>query len=612
MGDMNNNPNEGSEFDNKPFTPDNQKATDNDPNEYFRQGFENQTEQATDEEATEEKPSFDQSPYGQTSYEQASHNQSYEQPTNERSSYDQSYETAPEPVSAKKPKTKLIAAVLIAVVIIGGAIFALATGSLANTIALMTKSPADYYSSIEKQGINKGIDDLTDSYEKYIALYQERQNTGYAIEANVKTTINQQFTSLLGLADFQSVEAKITTLTKGKNEKTTVGLSYNDQALVTINALLNSDTSELYTNIPELSSAYLLFSLDDLMSYSGESMYGYDSREYAKKIEELITNDAVSPKTLNTILKKYSSIIIDNISNVKLEKNVSLTASDLKGNFNELTAELTEKDLKSIVSAILKEAKNDEDVKNLLVALEFCTKDEYADLVDNAMKEIDDSTDISSDDAVYMKVYVDKNGKIMGREFTSSGNDATGAGYYLIVNGNKVGLTAWIKENGNSIMDFSADGSITAAGFSGKAVFNISDVVAGNNDNSTVSLNVAIENAKFDKDNGYINGKYTFTSALLMGAELVADCKGDANQQNIKFQMLYGGIDAADIDITSKKGEYKDFELPPSDGEVYDGNNDIYSYMGTADFEGLLTRVQDVTGLDLSSLIESYLYNTDY
>jgi hypothetical protein len=609
MGDTNNNPNGGNEFDNTPLTPDNQESTDFNPNDSFRQGFESKTEPTTYEKAPDEQSSYEQTSYEQPSYEQSSYSQSSEeQPSYERAPYEQSYETTTEPVSPKKPKTKLIAAVVIAVIILGGAIFALTNGSLANTIALMTKSPAEYYSSIEKQGINEGVDALTASYEKYLDLYKQQKNTGIAQDADVKITVNPQFTSMLGLTDFQSIEAKISTLSKGTNEKTTMGLSYNNQALVTFNALLNSENSELYLNVPELSSAYLLYSLDDLMSYTGESMYGYDSREYTKKIEELITSDAVTPQVLNTMLKKYSSIIVDNLTNVKLEKNVSITASDSKDNYNKLTAEITEKDFQTMISAILKEAKNDEDLKNLLVALEVCTKDEYADLVDNAIKEIEDDTDISTDDPVYMNVYVDKNGKIMGREFTSSEKDATGGGYYLVVKGAKVGLTGWVKENGNNIVDFSADGSVSNNGFNGKIVTNFTD----SEDNTTYTFNVDVENAKQVTDTGYLNGKFTISSPLLMGAGLVLDCKGDDKEQNMKFQVTYGGMEAATIDITGKKGEYKEFELPPTDGEVYDGINDIYSYMGAADFEGLLNRVQDVTGLDLSSILQSYLSNSSY
>ncbi len=572
MGDTNNNQNDGNELDTSQITPDSQDNMDFNSADSINQSIENETERFT----------FEDSPYTQ------------------------SYETEPDD-SGRKPKPKVIAAFIIIAVLLAGSVFAFVNrGTLLNTFALMTKSPVEYYSTIEKQSVNKGIDTLTEYYDKSLTLYKEKKASGNAQDMDVKLTVNSQFTSLLGLTDFQSIQAKISSLSKNNSGKAAIGLSYNDQSLVTFNTFLNSETGELFTNIPELSSAYLMFSLDELMSYSGD--IGYNYADYMKEIETLLNNDSLSPKTLNALLKKYSSLIIDNIDDMKLEKNVSISASDLKGTYNVLTSELNGEDDYNITAAILNEAKDDNDLKNLFVTLQICTEDEYSQLIEDAITDLNDSKEslTSSGDTLLMKVYVDKTGKIRGREFISGeGENASGTGYYLVTKDSKIGFTAWVKEDGVNIFEFTGDGNNSSDGFTGSTVFSYSEYSADYDDYTTYSFNIDAEKANIVNNKGYINGKYTISSSLFMGAELLFDCKADEQQQNIKFQLIYGGIDAATLDITSKEGTYEDFEFPSDSEEVYDGVNDIYSYMATADFEGLLARVEEVTGLDLENILNS-------
>lgn len=598
MGDMNNNTNDGNELDNTPFTPDNQDTPNTYSEDSGNPGYENPTEQ------TQFNESFYKDDSNETTY-----GQSY-----------QSYATEPEQSPGKKSKFGVIAAVIVILALLSGSVYAFANwNTFANSFALMTKSPIKYYAGIEQKALNKGIDSLTESYGKYIDLYNKQKESGMAQDTNVKLTVNSQFTGLIGLNDFQSLEAKISSLSKGNKGKASIGISYNAQPLVTLNTLMDSETGDIYTSIPELSSAYLLFSLNEIMAYSGD-----DYSNYAAEMETLLANETLSPDVLNALLKKYSAIVVNNIDNMTLDKNIKLTASDISGTYNVLTSELNGEDITKIAAAILSEAKNDDQLKNLFVTLQVCTADEYASLIDDALTEINSTKEayLDTSDSVFMRVYVDKAGRIIGREFTSSIADsskdssgdanATSGGYYLVNKGNKVGIKGWMKEDGQNILDFSAGGSVSAKGFTGDSVLSFSEYNYEYDDYTTYSFNVAAENAKMTTDKGYVNGKFTVTSDLLMGASIVLDCKSEDKSQNVKLQLLYGGIDAGAIEITSTEGTYQDFELPSDTDQVYDGITDIYSYMGTADFEGLFSKVEEATGLDLSSLLSSLLFNSSY
>jgi hypothetical protein len=535
--------------------------------------------------------------------------------TNE--SFEQSFETSASGPKGKKPSGKLIAGIVLLAVVIIGAITAYANrNSLSNTYALMTKSPLEYYSYTESKSINKGIDSYTSYYSKSLKTYNDLKETGVAEDANVKLTVSPQFTSLIGLPDFQSLEANIHSQSKGMNKgKYDIGLSYNGQSLATLNTLINNETSQMYFKVPELSSAYLLLNMDEMMSTYDPEMYGGSYNSYMQKVEALINSDALSPAIINTILKKYSNLIIENIDDVKMEKNTKVTASDISSSYTKLAVTLTGEDAYNMGLAILNEAKTDDNLKSLYVAMELGTEDEYASSLDSALQEYtaEKDTMTTSKESILMNVYVDNTGRIMGREFVSNDADVSnGLGYYITHTGNKIGFKAYVSEGDVDIIDFSGNGTYSGSGFNGKSTLSYSEYSDSYGDYTTYKFDIAMENAKIDSEKGYVNGKFTLTSDLLMGAEVSLQCTGDDKQQEYLFSVLYGNMEAATVDIVGKKGTYEEFEYPTDSDEVYDAMTDIDSYSATMDIEGFTSKLQSVTGIDLNSLISNLLYGGMY
>lgn len=533
-------------------------------------------------------------------------------------SFEQSFETGSVTGSkGRKPSGKLVAIfILLAVVVIGSAAAYLNRSALSNTYALMTKSPLEYYTYTETQSINKGIDTYTSYYDKSLTEYKALKDAGVAEDVNLKLTVSPQFTSLIGLTDFESLEAQIHSQAKGMNSgKYSVGLSYNGQSLATLNSFINNETSEIFLQVPELSSAYLLFSMDEMMQSYDTDIYGGSYSNYMQKVESLINSDTLSPDVINTLLKKYSSLIIQNIDDVKMEKNAKVTASDINSSYTKLIATLNGEDVYNMGMAILNEAKTDDSLKAIVVELGYSTEEEYASAIDSAIQELtaEKETMTAEEESVVMNVYVDNTGRIMGREFVSNEEGiANKFGYYITNKGSQVGFRVFVSEDETDILDISGKGTYSSAGFNGTATLNYSEYSDAYGDYTTYSFDVAIENAKLDKENNYINGKFTLTSDSLMGAEVSLNCTGDESQQEYLFTVLYGNLEAATLDIVGKKGTYEEFQYPSSSDEVYDGITDISSYMSTMDVEGFTSKIQSITGIDFNSLLSSYLYGGLY
>lgn len=507
----------------------------------------------------------------------------------------------------KKPQGKLIVLLVAIAVLLVGSITAYANrNALASTFAMMTKSPTEYYAYVEQKGINSSIDTLTNYYDASLKQY----TNGVAQDSNLKVTINPEFGALLGLGNVKSVEAKLTSLSKNGNAKSNIGILYNDTSLLTMDTFMNTSLNELYLKIPELSNAYLLFAFEELMTQANATVTVFDSSNYIENVQALINEEALSADNINTILKKYTSIITKNIDHVTLEKDIELSASEISSNYSKLIAEIDEEDLYNMGMAILNEAKNDEAIMNICILLDLCTKEEYAKLVDDAILELNTNKEsmIASEDSIIMSVYVDNSGKIMGREFISTDDVATSLGYYITRKGTDFGLNAWVTEDDINIAQVTGNATYANHSFTGKANISVSEYNDTYGDYTTYAFDLAFEDVSHSDKKEQFNGKYTITSDLLAGMELILDCTSEQDQQKIVIDLLYSAMKTATIEINSKELPYEDFEFPSATEEVIDGTNDINSYLETADFDSFITKLEDTLEIEnLASYVESIL-----
>ena len=512
----------------------------------------------------------------------------------------------------KKSHGKLIALLIVIAVLLIGSVTAYAKrNTLVNTLAMTVKNPTDYYVYVEQKGLGSSIDALTSAYDKSLTQYSALTKEGVAQEVNLKLTIDPTFSSQMGLGNFQSIGAKIASLSKNGNSKANIGLSYNDTSLISLDTYMKEETNDLYLQIPELSSAYLLLSLNELMdetsTVTGSEAYNFNYSD----IQSFIEDEKLSPDTLNSLLNKYSSIIINNIDDVKLDKDIVVNASDISSSYSKLTAELNQEDLYNIAMAILKEAKNDKEIIKLCISLDICTEEEYNIAVDSSITDLTSNkqTMLDSAESVIMNVYVDSAGRIMGREFVSNSGETTNSfGYYITRKGTEFGFTAWVSEDDVNLFEFTGKATYSKGGFTGTSDLSYSQYDSVYSDYTTYSFHIDFENTNIVEKNGYLNGKYTITSDLLTGMELIFDCTADEKQQKIVFDLLYGEQKTANIEILCKEGVYQDFKLPADTDEVYDGLTELEAYIATVDYESFITKLEESLQIDgLGSYIESFI-----
>lgn len=512
-------------------------------------------------------------------------------------------ETISEKPANKKHTGKLVAIIVVLAVILAGSITAFANrNKLTNTLAMMTKSSSEYYAYIEQKNLDTQIDSLTKYYGKSLDYYKK----GLSTENNLTFTISPEFATMMGLTEIKPISAQFNSSTKEGFSNFNGVLSYDNKALASLEMLLDVNTYDYYFKVPELSSAYLLMSIKDIMEEEAAVDTEFDYSEYMNNISALMDGKLLSEETLNVMLKKYSSDFYKNIKTVEIDKNAKVTASKVTSNYNKITATITDKDLYNVAMAVLEDAKADKDLVKVLVALQVLAEGEYNEAIDTAINDLKTKEATLTGETMFnMILYVDGKGNIMGREFTAIDGANTSLGYSTTKNGANMGFDVWYKEDDSSVFEITASGTTNKDGFTGDSVIAINYYDEFYGETTTTNLNVALKNVKMK--NNYLDGKFTLTSDTLLGMEFVAEFKAADKQQDMNLKMMAGGIETMGFQLTSKEVPFKEVKMPSSDEQVFDMINEMESYMGTADLEGFMTNIQNVLGEDFGPLFEGLL-----
>ena len=107
---------------------------------------------------------------------------------------------------------------------------------------------------------------------------------------------------------------------------------------------------------------------------------------------------------------------------------------------------------------------------------------------------------------------------------------------------------------------------------------------------------------------GKASGTITYSSEAtseLANYSLRVSAKGDIEKSTSKLEVLAGKENFVTIDMTMKNHADVESTKPSEDAKIYDvtDSSEMLQYQMEMDTIGLLQKVQDTTGIDLSSLL---------
>lgn len=509
--------------------------------------------------------------------------------------------------SSKKP---LVAVLVIVCLLLATAASAFAFGStIQNSLAMLTKSPKEYYAYVENKSVEESVD------KSFALLDMSGVNEDMAAEVSGKLsydkdTVNALLKNLSGMSisdleatmgfSLDSIGFDSVSALKGNDMYSKFGLNLNNIDILTAELFLDYAASEVLIRLPELSPAYLKQSLD-MSEFSDES---FNMNSY-KEATALLT----SKKTAD-LIKRYAAIITAEIDDVELTKGESITVGDINVKANVLTVKLYPETVLNIGTKILEEAKNDDYIMEILDLYDV-SKEDFNNAISEAMEEINALYDTVKDDDEFleMDVFVGSDGKILGRklEFITNDPNKVIVEYYNVEKGNNGAYEFYIKDDlGTKLLDVNGSHTID------KGVYNGSAVVAITPDSNepAISFNISYEDFKIDlkKDHPYVYGKIKLSSFAMMGMEIALkyDVKDDAQLMTLYLNMGTSSL----VTFETSTKYLGDFSVPTPDANAiyYDAVTEIDEYNSSVDTDEFISNLSNKLGFDIEGLFGNLLY----
>ncbi len=514
----------------------------------------------------------------------------------------------------KKPHKKKILAAIIAVflVIVGtGAIVYASSDSFKNSMKQAMMKPSEYLQSIFENSFAEIAEDVSEQYSTFLApitnLTSDKQELNCLASVDLK--LNQEFLAPLlesaGLSDvkFENLSANIVSNSKDGKVGGNVLLSVNGQSLVSLNLAGDNKENTFYLQIPELSSAYLKIDAHNFVQQSTSS-----SQQLGQMISSIFNESMLSPDDVKRILTDYSSLFVDMLTEVDVEKDLTVEASGVKTSYDKYIVSINEKQLKDFLIAFLTKAKNDEKLlgflENMLQVISKYSETEldipsFSSDIDKSLKEIEA---IKADETVIvanLSFWINEKGEIKGEELNAKNYSL---GFLSTEKKNQHGFSLWLKNDSTSIFSLDADSLEKDDKYSGSAKFTVS---SENLYTQTMQTNTITFDFTDVTTKDTFTGTFTATSSLIPGGSLTLTLTGKSKEREAVLGINYMGMSIATLTFRVSNSQKADEIIFPSKSDkIYiieaDGEA-LYEYLEECNIEELLKRLENSIGIDLSS-----------
>ena len=504
--------------------------------------------------------------------------------------YDKYFASVDDPVDKGKRKYYIVGAIAVAALVF------LICFCNTNTFKRLFYKPADYYSYVEKRNARKNLEQLGGWLEAAGMDGSKDKASGReeSLELNMSDDILDTMSDAFGVdADFlKKINITGKSAFYGDLYSGNLNLSLGSEQIIALNAITDSENDEVYLRIPELSDDYLKFNVGDVESLmggskkSGKTFDKDDPLAYANMIGKL-------PKAakLVKIANRYSDIVFDNIDDVKRSGRTSLEMGGVEQKCWVLTVKLDYRDLKKLGETISSEFEDDKDAESVIRELAESVDMDEDDAWEEAVKAVDDLTDILADFAgTKMKVYVDSKGRVIAREIEAGEDGEVTVTYGRTIHGREFGALIDVDIDGES---YTVEGSGRKSGemYSGDFTLGGTDI-----DSIGFTLN-SFDHKSFNKQK--INGEVSIKAGDIMdafdidypGISLIEDYLAvisvkakDTKAYEIGFKLADAKSEPLSCTYAFKDTGASKISIP-DDAILVEKASDLKGYLEDADFD---------------------------
>lgn len=492
----------------------------------------------------------------------------------------------------RRKKRRLIGciAIMLLLVTLGGTAYAF-RDTLLNLAVLYTQSPEKYYAYVELKTLEDTVERTTPYLDFNTQFSAMEATTDITLQRDTVDSLMQSTngTSLNNIEDYigSSLEhigfhvISNSNLARSSNQ---FDFRINRKDILSLEFFTDTIKKEVMLRIPDLSQAYIRQSLDFEDNSFKPDTYNFD----------FMTREANAD-----LLKRYSKIIIEHISNVAIEKNTDLTLDFFTVSCNKITVTITEEDINKIATAILKEAREDQYLHKFLPSFGL-SLEEFQANIDEALERLV-NIESANTDGFQMIVYTNNQGKIIGRDISLLSSHGA-IGYYYLEKEHMDRYKLFIKDNdGDYILEIGGSQSKAERGYNGSMDILVS---TDSKTSSQVSFDITYQGVRNEKigNRFYHYGSYTLSSLNLNGLQLLIDNAVENQVQTNKITLQLG---ASPLVVIDTKLDYDtDYQItPPTEDAVIFETTELDSYLATLDMEAFINTLSERLDVDLSWIL---------
>ncbi|MDD5805502.1 hypothetical protein ACTQWG_00360 [Blautia sp. HCP3S3_H10_1] len=471
---------------------------------------------------------------------------------------------------------------------------------------------ADSYKETEKAAVAKAIQNLGEEYAQSLSELNTDEVKG---SADIKVSLDDGGKAILGMLSPVDIswlsDASIDTdvSLSGKNLTEAMDVNVNGTKICTVEYYFDTENSEVYMRIPELSDGYIKMNMDEMTqeaveeadqntdsSFSASVDMADAMNNYVSTLENLPEAD-----TLTSILTRYTDIIFDNVADAENPGVQEAVAGDVSQELTVLEGHVTQTEALPMFQQILDTAKTDEELKGVIETWTVAmnnpdyTYETFLEAIEDMEKDLDVEADETDESGFVLRAWVDGDGEVVGREFLMNDGDQDEElfSYLCTTDGEKSGFSFQMGSGDDS---FAFEGSGEKTG----------DLLSGTYTLSSAGSDAAIiEVTDYDTQamkDGIWKGTYMISSAPvtdedgnsydpLGGMQLIFTADGkDAN--NIEWNLALA-MSGATLGSISLAGDNVGTDLSAIDvaslTDVYDFGNedDIEKYTASMNLDAL-------------------------
>ena len=534
----------------------------------------------------------------------------------------------------KGKKAALIGGISAAVVVGGSATAYAVSDTVKNQVKLRLSSPEKYYAWVTENNSKNLGQILSENYKKSIDNMEKGTDAKFKVSfeptQDAKDMLikelfgsrsndeTKQFEDIIKNND--SIGIACDWSSKKSKTNADLGLELSGKRIVGVDAAIDADAMDYFVRIPELKEKWIGISMSETMD---ELMSDEEANAIMQTYKDIMNDPAsfLSPEELETEVNRYAGVWSNFASDVQLEKKESVDICDITVDYTVATVELTEKDTVKLGVDFLKELKNDDIIRDIVVdkVKAVDDKDEYKDEINDAIDELKEQLeedDFDEDTVLTIDTYIDATGTIRGLGF-----DVDDEQFTMILGKDGDNVRGEMKFVDDGEEEFSVK---LTADEEGKDKYTGDLTIAYptysyDDDYNRVSKTeeAVIKFSDFEiveKEKGYFNGDIVINIPEIDPIALSFSSDGD--QQEISYEVNVEGTDYGKLKFAYSIDYGTDVDVPSKGDafmvDVQDADNfQLEDYASQDEFEKFAKRIMTEVGIKEETAKELAKYATE-